>query len=169
VAAEERSTEREERARDHVLAFVVSLFSARRSAQCRCLRSLSPRPKHLVASPLPLSRRIQSSLRLVAAARVRTVPRACANRTSPRSRCLRRIVVEDGRGPGWARRRSAFVRISTRAACLNSWSSSCVPSIRREQSKRTYRRQLSRSSRPSIRGMKRCSCVISALINIYHV
>jgi hypothetical protein len=57
--------------------------------------SLSPRPKHPVASPSPLSRRIHSSLRLAAAARAQTAPRALLNRTSPRSCCLRRSEVDD--------------------------------------------------------------------------
>jgi hypothetical protein len=74
----------------------VGSFSPLRSAQCRCLRSLSPRPKHPVVSPSPLSRRIHSSLPLAAAARAQTAPRARANRTSPRSCCLRRSKVEDG-------------------------------------------------------------------------
>jgi hypothetical protein len=61
-------------------------------------------PYDPVASPSSLSRRIQPSLRLAAAARAQTAPRARADRTSPRSCCLRRSEVEDGRDPGRARR-----------------------------------------------------------------
>jgi hypothetical protein len=90
----------------HAITWSCSWFLSSfllRSSQCRCLRSLSPRPKHLVASPSPLSRRIHSSLRLAAAAPAQTAPRARANSTSPCSCCLRRSKVEDGGDPAWAR------------------------------------------------------------------
>jgi hypothetical protein len=68
-------------------------FSLLRSSQCRCLRSLSPRPKHPVVSPSPFSRRLQSIFQLAAAAHAQTAPCARANRTSPRSCCVRRSKV----------------------------------------------------------------------------
>jgi hypothetical protein len=93
MAAEERLTGKEECARDHVLALVFSLFSNVGAyvytLSLLVLSILSRR------SPLPFSRRIQSSLRLAAAARAQTAPCGRANRTSPRSCCWRRSKVED--------------------------------------------------------------------------
>jgi hypothetical protein len=138
VAAEERSTEREERARDHVLAFVVSLltlpfFSARHNVgtYALCLLALS-----ILSSRL---RRSHDAFTQACGSRPPRVPRplpapAPTEPARARAACAearsRTVEIQVGRGDTG----SAYVCISTRAASTKSLSSSCVPPIRREQS-----------------------------------
>jgi hypothetical protein len=122
----------------------VRSFALLRSAQSRCLRSLSLLALGILSSCL---RRSHDAFSQACDSPQPRVPRpfSAPAPTEPahaRAACTkaRSRTAEIQVGPGDTG--SALVRISTRAASSKSWSSSCVPSIRREQSQRTDRCQL---------------------------
>jgi hypothetical protein len=142
VASEERSSSTQEElcARDHVVASVVSLFSARHNVGAYVLSLLAI---SMLSSRL---RRSHDAFSQVCGSPQPCVPRplpAPASTGPARARAARAgaRTAEIQVGPGDTG--SAFARICTRAASSESPSSSCVPPIRREQGQRTDRFSLS--------------------------